>query len=174
MAALAIEHGASEAEAIGAVLHDVVEDQGVTREILEDLFGVAVADIVIGCSDTDQIPKPPWRARKEAYVAHVRGASASVRLVSMSDKLHNARSILADQRALVVVARERLEVTCARSRSGARRRRALNVGARTGTRQGLARRRRHRGAALARPGCSSRQGPVPQSRGSAMTMARRA
>jgi len=100
VAALAIEHGATEDEAIGAVLHDVVEDQGVTREILEDLFGVAVADIVIGCSDTDQIPKPPWRARKEAYVAHVRGASASVRLVSMSDKLHNARSILADQRAL--------------------------------------------------------------------------
>ena len=53
-----------------------------------------------GCTDTDAVPKPPWRARKEAYVAHVRSASPSVRLVSASDKLHNARSVPSDYRAV--------------------------------------------------------------------------
>ena len=47
-----------------------------------------------GCSDTDQTPKPPWRERKEAYLAHLRGASPSVRLISAADKLDNVRSLL--------------------------------------------------------------------------------
>lgn len=51
-----------------------------------------------GCTDTDETPKPPWKARKERYVAHVREAPHSVRLVSAADKLHNARTLLADFR----------------------------------------------------------------------------
>ena len=57
-------------------------------------------DIVAGCTDADVKPKPPWRARKEAYVARVRTEPASVILVSASDKLHNASSILADYREI--------------------------------------------------------------------------
>ena len=96
--AIVLEHGGGEDEAIAALLHDAVEDQGgaPTREEIERRFGKAVADIVDGCSDADTIPKPPWRLRKEAYVAHIAGASSSVRLVSAADKLHNARAILAD------------------------------------------------------------------------------
>ncbi len=45
-------------------------------------------------------PKPPWRQRKEDYVAHIPDASPSVRLVSAADKLHNARAILGDYREL--------------------------------------------------------------------------
>jgi GTP pyrophosphokinase len=45
------------------------------------------------------MPKPPWRARKEAYIRHVATAQPSVVLVSASDKLHNARAILKDLRA---------------------------------------------------------------------------
>ena len=58
----------------------------------------SAAAIVDGCSDAETLPKPPWRERKEAYVAHIAHASPSVRLVSAADKLHNARSILADYR----------------------------------------------------------------------------
>jgi GTP pyrophosphokinase len=99
-ASLALEHGATEDEAIAAVLHDAVEDQGgaATQEAIRQRFGPAVADIVAGCTDTDQTPKPPWRARKEAYIAHLASASPSVRLVSLCDKVHNARTILADYR----------------------------------------------------------------------------
>src|SRR3954470_1989487 len=81
---LVLEHGASEDEAIAALLHDAIEDQGgaATREEIRRRFGDAVTAIVDGCTDADVIPKPPWRARKEAYVAHVRTAPPSVRLVS--------------------------------------------------------------------------------------------
>lgn len=94
--AIALEYGANETEAIAALLHDAVEDCGGPerqREI-EEKFGPAVGEIVAGCTDTDQTPKPPWRERKEKYIAHLRSASASTRRVSASDKLHNARAIL--------------------------------------------------------------------------------
>ncbi|MEO7649404.1 MAG: HD domain-containing protein [Bryobacteraceae bacterium] len=102
VAGIALEYGASEDEAIAALLHDAVEDQGgqATLSVIRDRFGDDVADIVWGCTDADTIPKPPWRVRKEIYVAHVASASPSVRLVSCCDKLHNARSILADYRVL--------------------------------------------------------------------------
>ncbi|MDP9488189.1 MAG: HD domain-containing protein [Actinomycetota bacterium] len=98
VAAIVGENGGTEDEAIAALLHDAPEDQG-GRERLEDIraqFGEGVAAIVEGCTDTFEKEKPDWRPRKEAYVAHVAGASESVRLVSAADKLHNARAILAD------------------------------------------------------------------------------
>jgi (p)ppGpp synthase/HD superfamily hydrolase len=100
VAGIVLEHGATEEEAIAALLHDVVEDQG-GKPRLDDVrtrFGAVVASIVEGCTDADVIPKPPWRQRKENYLRHIAEASASVRLVSNADKLHNARSILADYR----------------------------------------------------------------------------
>jgi (p)ppGpp synthase/HD superfamily hydrolase len=100
VASLALEHGADEDEAIAAVLHDAVEDQGgsPTATKIRQSFGDRVAAIVLACSDTDVVPKPPWRERKEKYIAHLSTADASVRLVSACDKLHNARAILSDYR----------------------------------------------------------------------------
>ena len=98
--AIAMEYGANETEAIGALLHDAVEDCGGAKRLrdIERKFGKDVAKIVDGCTDTDQTPKPPWRDRKKAYVAHVRHAPMSTKLVSASDKLHNVRAILMDYR----------------------------------------------------------------------------
>jgi (p)ppGpp synthase/HD superfamily hydrolase len=100
VSAIALEYGANEIEAIGALLHDVVEDCGGTPRLSEirDRFGDTVAKIVAGCTDTDQTPKPPWRERKENYIAHLASTDSSTLLVSASDKLHNARSILRDVR----------------------------------------------------------------------------
>ncbi len=100
VASLALEYGATEDEAIAALLHDAIEDQGgvVTREAIRQQFGDTVTAIVEGCTDADTVPKPPWRERKQAYIQHLPTASASVRLVSACDKLHNARSILRDYR----------------------------------------------------------------------------
>src|SRR4029450_11323422 len=97
---MALEYGANETEAIAALLHDVVEDCGGAERLrdVKERFGEAVATIVAGCTDTDQVPKPPWRPRKEAYVAHLASADASTILGSASDKLHNARAILRDVR----------------------------------------------------------------------------
>ena len=62
-----------------------------------------VAHIVDVCTDTYEDPKPPWRGRKETYVAHVRervgsGGDEPALRVSLADKLYNTRSILADVR----------------------------------------------------------------------------
>lgn len=100
VASIALKHGADEEEAMAALLHDAVEDQG-GRETLAQIerrFGPRVAEIVAGCSDSETIPKPPWKERKEAYIAHIREASESILLVSASDKLYNARAILDDLR----------------------------------------------------------------------------
>ena len=49
-----------------------------------------------GLSDSVGHPKPPWRARKEAYLAHLRLAPPELKLISAADKLHNAQSIRRD------------------------------------------------------------------------------
>lgn len=100
VSSIVIENGGSEDEAIAALLHDAIEDAGGDRirHVIREHFGENVLAIVEGCTDTDETPKPPWRKRKEDYIAHVRQASPSIRLVSMADKLHNARSILQDYR----------------------------------------------------------------------------
>ena len=98
--ALVLEDGGSEDEAIAALLHDAVEDQG-GRETLGQIrlrFGEQVAEIVEGCTDAFDTPKPPWRQRKQDYIHHLLTASPAVRRVSLADKLHNARSILANLR----------------------------------------------------------------------------
>lgn len=102
VAAIVLEHGGDEDEAIAALLHDAVEDQGgkAMSDEIRRRFGDRVADIVDGCTDADVSPKPPWRQRKEAYLSHLGSAPTSVQLVSAADKLHNARAILADYRLL--------------------------------------------------------------------------
>jgi (p)ppGpp synthase/HD superfamily hydrolase len=97
---LVLEHGGGETEAMAALLHDGPEDRGgeATLAQIRERYGDAVADIVAACSDTFETPKPPWKARKEAYIAAIALKSAGARLVSAADKLHNARAILADLR----------------------------------------------------------------------------
>jgi (p)ppGpp synthase/HD superfamily hydrolase len=96
VSAIAMEYGANETEAIAALLHDAVEDCGGEKRLrdIEKKFGKAVAKIVDGCTDTYEKPKPPWLERKKKYVAHVRHAPASTKLVSAADKLHNIRACL--------------------------------------------------------------------------------
>jgi (p)ppGpp synthase/HD superfamily hydrolase len=102
VAAIVLEHGGTEDEAIAALLHDAVEDQGgqATLALIRDRYGDTVAAIVAGCTDTDEVHKPSGRPRKERYLAHFADAPPSVLLVVAADKLHNARSVLADYREL--------------------------------------------------------------------------
>lgn len=100
VAALVLENGGDEDAAIAALLHDAMEDQG-GRPTLEEIrrrFGERVAETIEGCSDSDTVPKPPWRERKVRYIAHLVDATPSMLLVTAADKLHNARSIVADLR----------------------------------------------------------------------------
>ncbi len=102
VASLVLEAGGDEELAIAALLHDVVEDCGgapMLREVRRR-FGARVAKVVDGCTDADTVPKPPWRERKERYIARLKKEAAETRLVSAADKLNNVRSILSDYRAV--------------------------------------------------------------------------
>lgn len=103
VASLALEHGAYEDEAIAALLHDAVEDQGgdPTFESIRNEFGERVASLVLELSDARPArgeEKPPWRVRKERYLEHLDRASPSVRMLAAADKLHNLRAIVEDLR----------------------------------------------------------------------------
>jgi (p)ppGpp synthase/HD superfamily hydrolase len=98
VSALVIEHDGDEDQAIAALLHDAVEDQGgmETAGEIERRFGKRVARIVLDCTDAHTTPKPPWRARKEAYLASLHQKPPDSLLVSLADKTHNASAIRRD------------------------------------------------------------------------------
>jgi (p)ppGpp synthase/HD superfamily hydrolase len=107
VASLVLEMHGDEDEAIGGLLHDVVEDGGGTAALarIERDFGPAVAAIVLANSDAidDGEPRPEparheWFDRKRAYVDAFPDKSPAALRVSLADKLHNARSILIDYR----------------------------------------------------------------------------
>lgn len=111
VAAIAIENGVDEDQAIAALLHDAVEDQGGLTRLAEirELYGDAVADIVADCTDDfdetkdrDVCPaarKAEWRARKEKYLKSLETKPERSLQVSLADKTHNASAINADLRA---------------------------------------------------------------------------
>jgi len=113
VASLVLEHGADEDTAIAALLHDAPEDQGGYAMLaqIKARFGDRVAHIVQGCTDTFEKKKPAWRKRKEDYIAHLEQADGATCLVSVADKLHNARSILHDLRQVGVEVFERFSAS---------------------------------------------------------------
>jgi GTP pyrophosphokinase len=98
VSSLVWEGGGDEDQAIAGLLHDCVEDQGgrATAKKIEQLFGERVTAIVEACTDTDVIPKPPWRQRKEAHLVHLETAQEDALIVVAADKLHNAIATFAD------------------------------------------------------------------------------
>ena len=107
VAALVIEFGGNEDQAIAALLHDTIEDCGEAHEaMIRALFGEAVVDIVIACTDVSaearaadadpEIARSNWYDRKRAHLANTIDADDSVLLVSACEKLHNARAIVQD------------------------------------------------------------------------------
>ncbi len=100
VAGLVLEFGGDEDTVIAALLHDAVEDQGgtATDVLIRSRFGETVANVVLECSDSAGDPKPAWSVRKEKFIASIPTLSPAARLVSLADKLHNVRSIIADYR----------------------------------------------------------------------------
>ena len=95
VSSLVLEAGGDEDMAIAGLLHDTLEDTGVTAGDIEAAFGPRVRGIVEAC--TEERPGS-WRDRKERYIAHLRAPETpdEVLVVARADKLHNARSMLHD------------------------------------------------------------------------------
>ncbi len=100
VAGTVLAFGGDEAQAVAALLHDAAEDHGGRPRLakIRRRFGADVARMVEDCTDTFEKPKPPWRPRKEAYLAALPGKERRSLLVSAADKLDNARAIVADLR----------------------------------------------------------------------------
>lgn len=100
VAALVLEDGGNEDEAIAGLLHDALEDRArsTSAEEIARRFGTPVAEMVLACSECIGTPKPPWPERKLGYLKHLRTATTSVRRISLADKLHNIRSLVRDYR----------------------------------------------------------------------------
>lgn len=81
---------------MAALLHDVMEDQGVTKAELAERFGAKVAELVDGLSKLD---KMEFRNREEAQAENFRkmllamARDVRVILVKLSDRLHNMRTL---------------------------------------------------------------------------------
>ena len=101
VAAIVLEDGGSEAQAIAALLHDAPEDQGsmAALEEIRLLFGDVVATIVESLTDSFEHPKPPWRERKVRYIERLGEEPITVLQVSLADKVHNATAIVRDLEA---------------------------------------------------------------------------
>jgi (p)ppGpp synthase/HD superfamily hydrolase len=90
---------------VAALLHDAVEDEGGLPRLhdIEANFGKVVAAIVEGCSDSvaeDSSNKQSWEQRKKAYIERLPNETGGTLLVSLADKVYNARAILEDYRLL--------------------------------------------------------------------------
>ena len=88
---------------IAAILHDTVEDHGGQRTLneVEKKFGSDVARMVEGLSDTlaeDHDKKEGWEQRKNAYLARLKDEPLDVLVISVADKLYNAKAVLDDLR----------------------------------------------------------------------------
>lgn len=105
VAATVLEYGGDEDIAIAGLLHDAAEDQGGEARLadIRNRFGEKVAGIVRSCSDSTANTaggqkKEKWEIRKARYLRHLHTVDPDTLLVSLSDKVHNARSILRDLR----------------------------------------------------------------------------
>lgn len=106
--ALVVQGFGDDDQMIAALLHDAIEDQPVaadgrkTSEVIEEMFGARVLDLVLASSEVRPAPgqpKAPWQVRKEDHLAHLRELAtkdSSVLLVGLADKLSNGQAIVND------------------------------------------------------------------------------
>ncbi|MDO5300760.1 MAG: HD domain-containing protein [Clostridia bacterium] len=80
-----------------AVLHDVIEDCGVTAGELRERFGTRVAELVAYDSQTKRDdPCASWNARKREAVGRIACGCREAKIITLADKLSNMRAIRHD------------------------------------------------------------------------------
>src|ERR1039458_9601382 len=89
---------------IAALLHDTVEDTGVTKEVLVGTFGSDVADLVMEVTDDKSLPKAE---RKRLQIVHASQISVRAQVIKLADKISNVRAILSSPPADWNVQRKR-------------------------------------------------------------------
>jgi hypothetical protein len=75
---------------VAALLHDTIEDQGVTREEIAAQFNDDVADLVVQVTDDKQLPKAE---RKRLQIEHAPKLTPRAKILKLADKISNLRSL---------------------------------------------------------------------------------
>ena len=97
VAAIAASLTDDEALIAAAVLHDVMEDCGVSYDVLCEQFGARIAALVQAESHTQyDDPEASWLARKRETVEKLARGGREAKLLALSDKLSNMRAIRRD------------------------------------------------------------------------------
>ena len=98
VAAICARYGMDETTVIAALLHDAVEDTGVTLDDVEEAFGKEAADIVDGVTKLDRLNFDSKEAQQAATMRKMLVAMADdirVLVIKLADRLHNMRTIAA-------------------------------------------------------------------------------
>lgn len=77
---------------MAALLHDTVEDCGVTADEITAAFGEKVAYYVLEVSDDKSLPKA---RRKQLQIEHAPHLSRGARTIKIADKISNVRDVIA-------------------------------------------------------------------------------
>lgn len=85
-----VTRGAEPYVTIAALLHDAIEDQGISAEAIEKEFGSQVACIVLEVTDDKSLPKAE---RKRLQVQNAPHKSREAKLVKLADKVSNVRAV---------------------------------------------------------------------------------
>ena len=97
-----------------AMLHDVIEDTGIPKSVIEEKFNKEVADLVDGVSKLDKLSiTSRTQAEAENLQKMVLAMSKDIRVivVKLADRLHNMRTLLyLDREKQLKIARETLEI----------------------------------------------------------------
>jgi GTP diphosphokinase / guanosine-3',5'-bis(diphosphate) 3'-diphosphatase len=89
---------------IAALLHDTIEDAGVTKEELIQTFGADVAELVVEVTDDKALPKAE---RKRLQIVNAPKKSVRAQVIKLADKISNVRAILSSPPADWTVQRKR-------------------------------------------------------------------
>jgi GTP pyrophosphokinase len=96
VAGITADLGLDEITIAAALLHDAVEDTGVTTQWLESEFGAQVAAVVDGVTKLDRLEFDSKEAQQAATIRKMFIAMAQdwrVLLIKLADRLHNMRTI---------------------------------------------------------------------------------
>jgi (p)ppGpp synthase/HD superfamily hydrolase len=86
------QHGFGEMVQAAGLVHDVLEDTDISEAELRSQLGDVVVDIVTAVSEDTELV---WEERKQKYIESVVAGGEAVWAVSVADKVHNARSLIA-------------------------------------------------------------------------------
>ncbi|MHA1967786.1 MAG: HD domain-containing protein [Candidatus Hodarchaeales archaeon] len=102
VATILMKNKASEDIIIAGLLHDLIEDEGVSYDDIKEKFSRKVADLVIAVSEPEELkntkkdPRKTWKQRKNHTIERITKASFDVKLLSCADKLANIRDLYND------------------------------------------------------------------------------